>query len=419
MPSSNLGSSRFFKGWIVLICCFCMTFTIGLQSAFSDFFLPLSKQFGWNYATVSTIGSVSFIAFAFGTIIGALVISRVGTRNTSYLGTLMLVGGIVVSSAATNFWELLIPLACIAGLGSAFVTIVATTLTVKWFVKMRGFAVGVMTAGAALGALVIPPVGEYFIVLTSWQMTLLFLGMGFLILLVATSYFMRTPDQMSVKPYGWQQIKKDHQVLVKDYTLKEASRTAPFWLIYCMMFLAGLATLMFTVHAIPFGESHGISEIFGADALSFYGAGSLLARLGLGVLSDKLSRINGLVVAFLIETIALLSLPFIGSNVTLFLACALGVGFGYGGFFADSISLTGDVFGASSIDRIWSLYETAWGLGGLSGPILAGLYFDAYSTYGGVFEGAAVGSTLAIVLCILLSKRIDMMRPSVSTAKQS
>ncbi len=396
-----------------------MTFTIGLQSAFSDFFLPLSKQFGWDYATVSSIGSVSFIVFAFGTIVGAFVISRIGTRGTSYLGTLMFVGGVAGSSTGTNFLQILILLGCIAGLGSAFLTIVATTLTVKWFVKKRGFAVGVMTAGAAIGALVIPPVGEYIVVLTSWQTTLVILGTVFFILLIAASYYMRPPDQMSLKPYGWQQIKGDQQIFLKDYTLKEAVRTAPFWLIYCLMFFAGLATLMFTVHAIPFGQSHGISEIIGAEALAFYGGGSLLARLGLGVLSDKLSRINGLAIAFILQMIALLSLPFIGSDVTLFFACALCIGFGYGGFFADSISLTGDVFGTRSIDRIWSLYETAWGFGGLFGPIIAGLYFDTYSTYGGVFEAAAAGSAMAIVLCIVLSKRIDKMRSSYSTARQS
>ena len=69
IPSSVLHSKGLFKGWIVLACCFCMTFTIGLQTAYSDFFLPFSKQFGWNYATVSIIGSVLFVTFSFGTII--------------------------------------------------------------------------------------------------------------------------------------------------------------------------------------------------------------------------------------------------------------------------------------------------------------------------------------------------------------
>ena len=232
---------------------------------------------------------------------------------------------------------------------------------------------------------------------------------------------MLTPEQMSLAPYGSEAALtgKGYVAPLKEFTLREAMRTSTFWLIYLALFLGGFATIMFSVHAIPFGESHGISEISGSEALGFYGAGSLVARIGLGLLSDRISRINGLILAFLIQLIALASLPFIGSSPILFFICALGIGFGYGGFFADFISLTGDVFGVRSIDRIWSINEMAWGFGGLLGPILAGIYFDNHSSYTGAFELAAGGSAFAIVLIILLAKRIQLMQSSFSTAVTS
>jgi MFS transporter, OFA family, oxalate/formate antiporter len=406
---------RIFRGWIVLASCFCMTFTIGIQSAFSDFFLPLSKQFGWNYATVSSIGSVMFVTFSFGTIIGALSISKLGMRRTSYFGTAMFVGGIILSSRATGFWELVVLFGGVAALGSAFTTIVATVLTVKWFVKRRGFAVGVMTAGSSVGALVIPPLAGYIIVLSSWETTLTILGVFFFVIISIASYFMRTPEETAQKPYGFQEQRyEDRAPVRKDLTARQATRTAPFWIIYLQLLLGSTATLMFSVHAVPFAESHGISGLLGATALGVYGAGSLIARIGLGVLSDRISRVHGLVIAFLIPTFAMAALPFIGSSSTLFFACAFGVGFGYGGYFADFISLSGDLFGTKSIDRIWSIYETSWGIGGLLGPILAGAFFDIYSTYTGIFETAAIGLGFSIVLCFLLAKKIAVLAPNLS-----
>ncbi|MGI0085193.1 MAG: hypothetical protein ACREBQ_08935, partial [Nitrososphaerales archaeon] len=79
----------FFRGWIVAACCFCMTSTFGITYSYSDFFLPLTNEFGWNHATASAIPAASLIVFSFGSLAGGYFVSRTGFRKMSFIGSIL------------------------------------------------------------------------------------------------------------------------------------------------------------------------------------------------------------------------------------------------------------------------------------------------------------------------------------------
>ncbi len=384
-----------------------MTLAFGITYSYSDFFIPLAKEFGWNYATDSTIPAVSLLAFSLGSVAGGYFVERIGYRRMSYIGALLVGFGTILSSQVNGFYELLLSFGILTPSGIALVVIAATGLVVKWFVKKRGLAVGIMASGSGLGTLVVPILSQYLIGNgADWRNAFLLLGAGFLGLLLFASFFMQTPEELAQTPYGWHEMTDEQRGSLKDITLRRALNTRSFWMIYAMFFLGTIGAAMFLAEADPFASYQGISSIIAATSLGIFGGGSLISRLLLSSLSDAISRRTALVISFLSELVSLAGLPLAGSNIALFLAASFGIGFGYGGFLSDLIALSGDVFGMKWIQRIWGVIETAFGFGGLIGPIAAGLFFDAFNTYTGIMEVGAMSSLLAMLLAVALPRKV-------------
>ncbi len=387
-----------------------MTSTFGITYSYSDFFLPLTNEFGWNHATASAIPAASLIVFSFGSLAGGYFVSRTGFRKMSFIGSILVGTGMILSSQVNGFYELLLFLGIIEALGSSLVVVSATALVLKWFVKRRGLVVGIMVSGSGFGTLVVPPAAEYLMGDgTDWRKAFVVIGVCFLILLLTASFFMQTPQDVSQKPYGWHGMSEEEKGKLRDFTLKEALRTSSFWMIYTMFFLGTVGATLFLAEAGPFANTHGIGAVVAATALSVFGAGSILSRLSVGVLSDRLSRRTALVVSFIPELIALGALPFVAPIIPLFLLASFGIGFGYGGFLSSFIALTGDLFGMKWAQRVWGVQETAYGFGGLIGPIAAGLFFDAFNTYTGIIEISAIGVLFALLLSLALPRSIKKL----------
>ncbi|MHB8567171.1 MAG: MFS transporter [Nitrososphaerales archaeon] len=384
-----------------------MTLTFGVTYSYSDFFIPLQREFGWSIVSDSSIPAVSLIVFSAGSLIGGLLVTRIGWRKTSIMGAAMTGTGLILSSQITSYNELLVMFGIVTSLGNAFAVICSGPIVVRWFVKRRGIAVGAAAAGSGIGTLVVPPIAENLIANYGWRFAFLAIGAFFLILLLGASYFMKTPEEVSAKPYGWEELTVAERSRIRNYSLKEALMTRRYWMIFAMFFLGTVGATMFVIHAVPFGATHGINEFYAALGLGVFGAGSLISRIVIGAMSDKMSRASTLVIALLSELIGLVALPFVSFSVWLFLACSFAIGFGYGGYLADFISLIGDLFGSRSIAGIWGFTEASYGAGGLLGPIIAGAYFAAYGTYTGIFELAAAGLFIAFVISLLFAREVN------------
>jgi OFA family oxalate/formate antiporter-like MFS transporter len=382
-----------------------MTLTFGITYSYTDFFIPLSNEFGWNHALTSTIPAVSLLVFSFGSIAGAYLTSKIGYRIQSFIGAILIGVGIILSSQINDFYELLLLFGFVFSLGSAFVVISATALSVKWFVRKRGLAVGIMASGSGFGTFLVPPIVEYLMGRTSdWRSAFLVVGSSFLVLLIAASMFMQTPEEVRLKPYGWNELSDLQREDLRDYTLKEALKTRKFWMMYSMFFLGTVGATIFLAEADPFVSIYGLNGEVAAVAIGFFGAGSLISRLVTGPLSDRLGDRVALFSSFLPELIGLAALPFIVDNLALFFAAAFGIGFGYGGFLATLIALAGNLFGSKWTQNIWAVMETGYGFGGLIGPIAAGIFFDSFNNYTGIIEISAIGVFVALILVLSFSR---------------
>ncbi len=408
-PSEDIESKRsnnlISRPWIVLAASFFLTSTFGILYSYSDFFLPLGSQFSWSHALNSTVPALALLVFSFGAIFGGYFADHIGFRNMSYLGAILVGLGTMLASQIKDLLELLVLFGLVTPLGVSFVVIVATASPVRWFVKRRGMAVGIMAAGSGFGVLVVPPLIEVLIQLDGWRSGFLVLGVGFFTLLCVASIFMQTPDDIHLKPYGWTKMSDEEKSLLVDYTPKQALSGRPFWMIYTTFFLGSFGATMFLVHAVPFASTLGISQLNASIALGVFGAGSLCSRVVIGLIADKLSRMTGVIISFIVQVVSMAVLPLSSSSLALlFYACSFGIGFGYGGYLSDFIALTGDIFGGRWIQRIWAFDETSFGIAGFISPILAGAFFDKLHSYTLIIEIATVAALAGLILSIIFAR---------------
>jgi MFS transporter, OFA family, oxalate/formate antiporter len=391
--------------WGVVIASFFLTSTFGIIYSYSDFFLPLRNQFGWSHTLDSSVPALALLVFSLGAILGGYLSDRVGFRKMSYAGTALVGLGTILASQIQNLSQLLLLFGFITPLGTSFVVIIATALPVRWFLKKRGLAVGIMAAGSGFGTLVVPPLLEALIQPAGWRVGFLVLGVGFLAVLLVSAYFTQTPEEQGIKPYGWHEMNEESRSQFVDYTPKSAVSTRAFWLVYVLFFVGSFGATMYIVHIIPFASTVGINPLEAAIALGILGAGSLFSRVVVGAISDRLDRSSGIIISFAVQFVSLALLELTNQDrLILFYLCSFGVGFGYGGYLTDFIALSGDLFGRKWIQKIWALDETAFGFAGLLSPIVAGAFFDRFGSYSLIFGIAAVLALAGLILAILFSK---------------
>lgn len=83
----------YFPGWILVAAGFLILMVSwGSQFAFSVFFVPLTREFGWDRASTAGIFSLSILIFGLGSIFAGRMADRWGARWVVGLGGLFLSG---------------------------------------------------------------------------------------------------------------------------------------------------------------------------------------------------------------------------------------------------------------------------------------------------------------------------------------
>jgi OFA family oxalate/formate antiporter-like MFS transporter len=126
----------------------------------------------------------------------------------------------------------------------------------------------------------------------------------------------------------------------------------------------------------------------------FNGAG----RIVWGQISDRIGRGKALIAMFTFQTVMMAIFFFTTSNPILFYIVAALIGFNFGGNFALFPVSCADSFGAENLAINYGFLFTAYGIGGVVGPILAGMVQDAGLSFLYAFLPAAALCAVAVGL---------------------
>ena len=307
------------------------------------------------------------------------------------------------------------------GLGVAFVP--ATATVVKWFIRRRGTAAGLVTSGIAAGTMVVPPLAGLLIQHLGWRDAYFWLGIGLGILLIAVaSVMVREPELLGLYPDGHsldpttdvarlRQANATERRPADEFSWRpgEALRTTAFWLLVAAYALNSAVLFIPLVHLVGFARYEvGVPEGMAAAAISVIGIGSLAGRLITAAVTDRVGDRGVVLLCFFSQVVAFLALVVAGSLPILYLAAVV-YGFSYGGLTVMMPVLVGNFFGRGHAGTIGGVFFAALGSCAGLGPVLGGSIADLSGSYRLAFLVAAAFNAAGF-LVFLAVRRPDPSR---------
>lgn len=323
------------------------------------------------------------MAFFSGVLLGIMLIYL--TRVDRIADTLYKWGQI--SPAMGTFLLLAIGFWGIRFFGQGLLTMVSRNMVMKWFDKRRGFANAVLGIFSAFGFSLAPRVLNLFIEELEWRgaWVLMALIVGIAFALFVLVVYRDNPEDCGCKPDGRKPFVPKRQrppsLPDRDYTLKEARRTAAFWAFTLGLSITALYISGMTFHILSVFDKVGMSE---QKALGIFIPTSLIAvvvQFGIGYASDYV-KLKYLLVVFMVGMIiTTLGLVILGSFGPAYWMIITGNGIVWG-LYTVLIGVTWPRFyglknlGAiSGFSMSWTVIASAFG------PYLFSLTMDVSGSY--------------------------------------
>ena len=365
-----------YPGWKIVLAGFSgvmVSFAAIVPYTFGLFLKPLAESFGWHREATSAGFSIAALTLAAASPGLGFLLDRYKPRR-------IILPCIAVFSAAYASLAWLTPhllhfyftffLIGLVGNGTAYIGYSRAIST--WFNRRRGFALSIMLAGSALGAMLLPVLAQAVITHLGWRAAYLTLG-----LLALAVGFPITAAFVRERPVTHQ----NHQVSTElGAPVARALRTPAFWIIAATVFLYAISVNGAIAHLSALLTDRGVSAAGAAWSISIIGATSLIGRLLTGLFLDRFfgPRVSQIMLLMTVLGIVFLS---VANSLAAGLFAAALIGFSMGSEGDITPYLLGRYFGLKRFSTLYALTWTTYAIGGATGPILVGRVFDIMGTY--------------------------------------
>lgn len=398
--SSQKVTGRIFYGWWIVAVCF-LVLVVHSGCAFYSF-ARFTTTFTEIEAFGSSAGAIGFAASVYMLILGLTgpavgrLSDRLGPKKVILGGAVIAGAGLMLLTQASQVWHLYL-LYGLVGMGMSGAGVVPVSATIaNWFSKRRGAAMGVATAGIALGAF-LALLTDLIIDAVSWQAAFLVLGLitWALIILPITLVMKTRPSDVGLLPDGAAPL--DELTIAEmeaapgaevsfdiepAWTASKALKNPNFWLMLVAFFLVGVALAGILQHEDRFLTIMEVS-IPATLGLALTGGIGGLGKLGFGFLADRLSPkyVAIICIALQLVGLAILIIAQMMQNVAMVWAFVIVFGFAMGGNITLQPLVTGQLFGTASFGAIFGWVVLIAAVGAALGPGLMGLIYDASGSY--------------------------------------
>ncbi|MBN9426020.1 MAG: MFS transporter [Burkholderiales bacterium] len=413
MSRAQLHGHGPFRGWIVTWAAFtCLTVIFGASYSFAAFFKPWAHEFSATRAEISWVfGLSSLLYFMLGAVAGALA-DRFGPRAIGVVGVLILTGGLVASSRADDLLGVYLGYGLGTGLGVALVYLPAMGAVQPWFVKHRGLASGIASAGIGAGTLVVPILTTWLIDAHGWRAGLQLMAAGALLIGIAAAWLLErdpaargwqadgvplphTPAQAAGPASEAEALAEPmRENALPDMNLRSAASSISFRWLYGAVMACSISMFVPVAHLSAAARDQGIADTPAVALVSLIGIGSLLGRFFTGAMADRLGRLRTHVLMQAALGASFLLWALAGGYPTL-VAFALLFGLTYGGLVAILPPICTDLFGLRAVSAIIGLLYSGTGIGALIGPVASGALFDHFHHYGATIALCLLSSAVA------------------------
>ncbi|KAF7314668.1 hypothetical protein MKEN_00940700 [Mycena kentingensis (nom. inval.)] len=200
-------------------------------------------------------------------------------QKSMWLGAALCCGTLFGASYATEIYQLIILQGVLYAVGGILLYLPCISFMSEWFIVRRGTANGILFAGTAAGGLLLPLTLPHLISAYGLAKTLRILAIAIGLLLVPLLPFVK-----GRLPQTRTRVQGPAPRGVADWF-----RKSTFWLFLTINTLQGFAYFVPIVYLPTFATSLKISPSNSALTLAMLNGASIVGRLSIGVLSDKLN----------------------------------------------------------------------------------------------------------------------------------
>jgi len=409
----------FFGWWIVTAGALINAVGSGIvYHGFTVFFLPLKRELALSSAAVSLVYGASRLEGGVeGPLVGYLI-TRFGPRKIIVFGAALAGTGFFLLSGINSFLMFFVVYVFIIAMGSnaGFYHPVSTVVN-SWFIRHRGTAFGIITAAVSFGGMIMAPVLSYFTLSYSWRIAAVFAGSIIIVFCLPSALMMhRSPEDRGLKPDGGPPETKtlerhdstENNFDEVDFTVKEAVRTFPFWLLNLCISLRILVTVSLNAHMIPILVWKGINESTAAYLVSLSAFLTILGMLALGWTGDRLKKSLLCSLSMIATTVCILCPIFSTTNAAVYLL-PIGMAIAHGTA-PLNWSLIGDFFGRKSYANLRGIMVIGVGVATFISPVYAGWIYDITESYTIVLISFSAMLLVSAVLFAVLRRPANLAR---------
>ena len=407
-----------FSGWrIVGLGVIANAFGAGLFAAFGFMVTPLIDEFGATPWQLGLGMSITIFAMAgFAPLLGPLF-DRGPLRGVMLTGVAIMFSAMLLLTQGTALWQLALCVAGVAAGISMYSFLPVQVMIVNWFIRKRGTALAIAAAGTSLAGFTIPPVTAWLIEVATWRGALVWLAGGAACIAAPAIALLavRRPEDVGQHPDGDVAFASlaEHEPSKHTVSLRSLAADTNFWLIGIGIGMALCVPVGSGVFLVRHLEELGIPRTQSAFVISVMSVCSLLGKLAVGFLADRIDR-RALVVVTLLSHVLGLCIVATGSTLGTMYAAAIPLGLGGGGFIPLPGILQGACFGRLVIGRVSGLHAFL-GLPFLvAAAPMVGLAASRTGSF--VVPFLVLGGVQSLAAAVLAFVRIPHIEPGVSGA---
>lgn len=367
------------KGWRVTFAGTGINLALGVLYTWSVIKAAIPAEWGWTAAQQSDPYALACFVFALAMIPAGRLQDRIGPRWVATIGGVMVATGCIIAGlAGSSYIGFVVGFGIFGGIGIGFGYAAATPAAVKWFPASKtGLIAGLVVAGFGLASVYIAPTAQALLGAYGVSKTMVIFGVSFFVIVVGLSQLLRNP------PAGYKPLdssaegRPQHLASSKppvEMDWHQMIRTSNFWVFWTMYVFGAAAGLM------VIGSAAGMAKAalgqYAFWAVAVLAVGNAGGRILAGVVSDRIGRQMTLFFAFMIQSVMVLVPLYFGNYAVALLLAVLLIGACYGANLTLFPAATKDQFGLKSFGLNYGIMFTAWGVGGLILPRVAGMVKD-------------------------------------------
>jgi len=374
-----------------------MAVAISARTSFSLLYPEMLDEFGWSRGLTAGAYSLGFIASVAMMPIVGFMMERTGPRVVIPLGALMVAGGFVMLRLIQDPIALYVAMGILIVNGSmAMSYIVHSMFLPNWFVKNRGFAVGLAFSGVGVGALVLLPAFQQLIASEGWRDACIYMAIAVAATIIPLNILFQrnAPQDIGLLPDGAEhgRVAKnasrgprvlDRTWAARDWTIGSALSTVRFWAMFIAFFGGLFVWYGLQAHQTKYLIDNGFSASFAATALGITAFLGIFGTTAIGAFSDRFGRELAWTLAMAGFGASSVFMVMIGRNPSIELVYLALAGQGLLGYGMSALfgAITAELFAGPRIASILSIMGLGGNLGGGAGAWALGAIYDATGSY--------------------------------------